>query len=238
MDLQLGAQSHVAVSFEVRSTPLIAMLLALCGSGMRIWDSHRKPAFTRRAPASSTAWCRRSRRRRHTFYPRSPTASQALPTGSDYRESGMYAAMVCCSAMRARGGVTFVAADHTRPGAGRCWARGMHLHGQYRLFARLGPCSRLRRNAVADAAAGTLEDFVIATGHPESVRRASSSQRSSGWGAMCWEVKILLKWAVVATLEPWLYASISVARPAEVDTLQSAKRARRWAGRRRQRSRN
>ncbi len=47
------------------------------------------------------------------------------------------------------------AQDHARAGAHQARAAGLPLPRQPRRAARLGPCARLRRDAVADAAAGT-----------------------------------------------------------------------------------
>ena len=92
-----------------------------------------------------------------------------------------------------RRGETFVTRKITRGLApDRCRARGLSIYGQSRCLARLGPCPRLRRNAVAHAATAEPEDFVIATGRQESVRRFIELSASAlDWGAICWEGKEL-----------------------------------------------
>ena len=76
----LGAQSHVAVSFESRSTPPTATRWARCGSLRRCgyWDLRQKQGSIRRAQVSFMALCRRPRRRRTR--PFIPVAHMALPS--------------------------------------------------------------------------------------------------------------------------------------------------------------
>jgi len=82
----LGAQSHVAVSFEspeyTANSDALGALRIL--EAVRILGLTDKRGFTRRAPVSSTVWCRRSRRRRaHPSIRAAPTGWQSsMPTGS------------------------------------------------------------------------------------------------------------------------------------------------------------
>ena len=87
---------------------------------------------------------------------------------------------------------------------------------------------------MADAAAGQPEDFVIATGRQESVRRFIELSASAlGWGALQWEGEGLEEvgrrsdtGAVVVRIDPRYF------RPAEVETLlgDPTRRGRSWAG--------
>ena len=62
----LGAQSHVAVSLRVRSTPPIVMHWVPCGFWRRFgsWGSPTKLGSIKPARVSSTAWFRRSHKTR------------------------------------------------------------------------------------------------------------------------------------------------------------------------------
>jgi GDPmannose 4,6-dehydratase len=93
----LGAQSHVAVSFESRNTPPTSTRWARCGCWRRsaCWAWRRRPASTRPRRRSCTAWCRRPQKETTPFYPRSPYAVAKLYAywiTVNYREAyGMYA---------------------------------------------------------------------------------------------------------------------------------------------------
>ena len=72
----LGAQSHVAVSFEApeytANSDALGTLRIL--EAVRMLGLSNKPAFIKPAQASSTAWCRRSpRRKQHLFIRVAPT---------------------------------------------------------------------------------------------------------------------------------------------------------------------
>ena len=63
----------------------------------------------------------------------------------------------------------------------------MSFHGEPRRPSRLGPCTRLRRNAVADAATGQTR---VCYRHwpPSPVRRfIRLSANALGWGEIIWE---------------------------------------------------
>jgi len=74
----LGAQSHVAVSFEApeytANSDALGTLRIL--EAVRMLGLTQKTRIYRPAPASSTAWCRRCRRRRP------PPSTHAAPTAS------------------------------------------------------------------------------------------------------------------------------------------------------------
>ena len=82
----LGAQSHVAVSFEApeytANSDALGTLRIL--EAVRMLGLSAKPASTRPVPPSSTAWCRRSRRRKpHPSIRAAPTAwPSSTHTGS------------------------------------------------------------------------------------------------------------------------------------------------------------
>jgi len=82
----LGAQSHVAVSFEApeytANSDALGTLRIL--EAVRILGLTAKTESTRPAQASSTAWCRRSRRRKPRRFIRvAPTGwPSSMPTGS------------------------------------------------------------------------------------------------------------------------------------------------------------
>ena len=82
----LGAQSHVAVSFEApeytANSDALGTLRIL--EAVRLLVLQRKRGFIKRAPVSCMAWCRRCRRRRAPLFIRAvPTASPSFtPTGS------------------------------------------------------------------------------------------------------------------------------------------------------------
>ena len=160
----LAAQSHVAVSLRgARVHRQLRRAWARCACSRRSASSawRRRRASTRPRPRSSTAWCRRRRRRRPRPSIRAPPTRVAKLYAYwitvNYREAyGMYA----CN------GILFNhespdprrdlrhAQDHARAGAHQARPAGLPVPRQPRRAARLGPRPRLRRDAVADAAAG------------------------------------------------------------------------------------
>ena len=82
----LGAQSHVAVSFEspeyTANSDALGTLRIL--EAVRILGSSKKPGSTRRAPASSMDWCRRflRRRPRRSIHAALTGWPSFMPTGS------------------------------------------------------------------------------------------------------------------------------------------------------------
>ncbi len=160
----LGAQSHVAVSFEapeytadVDGIGTLRLLEAIRFLGL----DKKTPLLPGLAPPSCTAWCRKRRRRK----PRPST--RAAPTRVaklyaywitvNYREAyGMYACNgILFNHESPRRGETFVTRKITRGLANIAHGPGaVPVHGQPRRPARLGPRQGLRAHAVDDAAAG------------------------------------------------------------------------------------
>jgi GDPmannose 4,6-dehydratase len=159
----LAAQSHVAVSFEerpnTRPTPTARRLRVL--EAIRILGMEKKTRFYQASTSELYGLVQETPQKETTpFYPRSPYAVAKLYAywiTVNYREAyGMYA----CN------GILFNhespdprrdlrhAQDHPRPGAHQARPAGLPVPRQPRCQARLGPCPRLRRDAVADAAAG------------------------------------------------------------------------------------
>jgi GDPmannose 4,6-dehydratase len=135
----LAAQSHVAVSFEepeyTANADAIGALRILEAIRISAWK--RRPASTRPAPPSSTAWCRKSPQKETTpFYPRSPYAVAKLYAywiTVNYREAyGMYACNGILfnheSPMR---GETFVTRKITRALARIARPAGLPVPGQH-----------------------------------------------------------------------------------------------------------
>ena len=159
----LAAQSHVAVSFETPEYTANADALGTLRmlEAIRILGWRRRRASTRRRPPSCTARCRRSPQKETTpFYPRSPYGVAKLYAywiTVNYREAyGMFACNgILFNHESPLRGETFVTRKITR-GLARIkrGPAGLPVPRQPRCAARLGPRARLRRGAVADAAAG------------------------------------------------------------------------------------
>ena len=106
------------------------------------------------------------------------------------------------------------------------------VYGQSRFAARLGPCPRLCGDAVAHVQQEKPEDFVIATGRQESVRRfIELTALELGWGAMQWEgtgIDEVGRRAdngdVVVKIDPRYF------RPAEVETFLGSHQSQREVG--------
>ena len=151
------------------------------------------------------------------FYPRSPYGVAKLYAywiTVNYRESyGMYA----CN------GVLF---NHESPRRGETFVTRKITRGLARVDAGLDDCLYMGNlDSLRDWGHARdyvemqwlmlqqeqPEDFVIATGRQESVRRfIELAGQQLGWGPMQWEGKEPQKWVAVAILEQWWCASIRV----------------------------
>ena len=226
----LGAQSHVAVSFEApeytaNSDALgtLRILEAVRMLGLvnktRIYQASTSELYglVQEIPQKETT----------PFYPRSPYGVAKLYAywiTVNYRESyGMYACNgILFNHESPRRGETFVTRKITRglarinAGLDQClymgnldslrdWGHARdYVEMQWRMLQQDGP-----------------EDFVIATGRQESVRRfIELTAEQLGWGAMCWQGKGLEEIGtrrdtgdIVVRIDPRYF------RPAEVETL-------------------
>ena len=242
----LGAQSHVAVSFESgvhrqlrcvghASDPEAVRILGL-NSKTRIYQASTSELYglVQEIPQESTP-----------FYPRSPygVAKLCYWITVNYRESyGMYA----CN------GVLF---NHESPRRGETFVT-RKMRGLARINEGLDDCLYMGNlDSLRDWGHARdyvqmqwlmlqqeqPEDFVIATGRRESVRRfIELTVQQLGWGAMQWDGKGTAEvgrrgdtGAVVMRM----IRAIS-ARLRWILWVIPAKRAKSWAGRRRQRWRN
>ena len=226
----LGAQSHVAVSFEApeytaNSDALgtLRILEAVRMLGLvnktRIYQASTSELYglVQEIPQKETT----------PFYPRSPYGVAKLYAywiTVNYRESyGMYACNgILFNHESPRRGETFVTRKITRglarinAGLDQClymgnldslrdWGHARdYVEMQWRMLQQDGP-----------------EDFVIATGRQASVRRfIELTAEQLGWGAMCWQGKGLEEIGtrrdtgdIVVRIDPRYF------RPAEVETL-------------------
>ncbi len=174
----LGAQSHVAVSFEAPNTPptWTGSGRCVCWNRSGSWGWRRRRGSIRRPRPSFNGLVQEIPQRETTpFHPRSPYAVAKLYSywiTVNYREAyGMYACNGILFNHESPAGRDLCdAQDHARVGQYRAGAGGVPAHGQHRFPARLGACQGLCPDAVDDVAAGHAEDFVIATGQQYSVR--------------------------------------------------------------------
>ena len=162
------------------------------------------------------------------FYPRSPYGVAKLYAywiTVNYREAyGMYACNgILFNHESPVRGETFVTRKITR-GAGAHQARpaGLPLSRQPRRQARLGPCARLRRGAVADAAAGRAGGFrhrhrasstacaISSRSRPRRARHADSTGRGKGVEEKGFDASAA---SCIVAVDPRYF------RPAEVETL-------------------
>lgn len=226
----LGAQSHVAVSFEAPE------YTANCdGLGtLRILEAVRLLGLVERtriyqASTSELYGLVQEIPQRETtpFHPRSPYGVAKLYgywITVNYREAyGMYA----CN------GILF---NHESPRRGETFVTRKITRGLARINAGLEPCVFMGNlDSLRDwghardyvemqwrmLQQDTPEDFVIATGRQESVRRfIELSARELGWGGIAWEGEAEEEvgrradtGAVVVRIDPRYF------RPAEVETL-------------------
>ena len=226
----LGAQSHVAVSFE--SPEYTANSDAL--GTLRILEAVRMLGLTQKtriyqASTSELYGLVQEIPQKETtpFYPRSPYGVAKLYAywiTVNYRESyGMYA----CN------GILF---NHESPRRGETFVTRKITRGLARIDAGLDACLYMGNlDSLRDwghardyvemqwrmLQQDTPEDFVIATGRQESVRRFIELTASAlGWGAISWDGEGVNETgrrsdtgAVVVRIDPRYF------RPAEVDTL-------------------
>ena len=124
------------------------------------WAWKRRPVSTRPAPPNCSAWCRRPRRRRPPpSTPALPTpAPSSTPTGS--RSTTARPRHVCLQRHPVQPRIPGAGRnlrhpqDHPGPGPHQAGAAGLPVPRQPGCQTRLGPRQGLRRDAVADAAAG------------------------------------------------------------------------------------
>ncbi len=226
----LGAQSHVAVSFEAPEYTANSDALGT----LRILEAVRMLGLTEttRIYQASTSELyglvqEMPQKESTPFYPRSPYAVAKLYAywiTVNYREAyGMYA----CN------GVLF---NHESPRRGETFVTRKITRGLARIDAGLEDCLYLGNlDSLRDwghardyvemqwrmlQQEGPPEDFVIATGRQESVRRfIELTALELGWGAIEWEGKGLEETGkrssgkVVVRIDPRYF------RPAEVETL-------------------
>ena len=226
----LGAQSHVAVSFEAPEYTANSDALGT----LRILEAVRMLGLTQKtriyqASTSELFGLVQEIPQKETtpFYPRSPYAVAKLYgywITVNYREAyGMYA----CN------GVLF---NHESPRRGETFVTRKITRGLARIDAGLDQCLYMGNlDSLRDWGHArdyvemqwrmlqqqTPEDFVIATGRQESVRRfIELTAQQLGWGAMQWEGSGIAEvgrradtGAVVVRIDPRYF------RPAEVETL-------------------
>ena len=197
----LAAQSHVQVSFETPEYTANADALGTLRllEAIRILGLEREdpllPGLDLRAVRQGAAEVAADARPRRSIRA-APTASpSSTPIGSRSiiaRPTACTPPTASCSITRARlRGETFVTRKITRAVAAiKLGLAGQALSRQPRRQARLGPCPRLRRGHVADAAAGAARrlrarDRRDAQSCASSSRRRSprSAVRSTGSGA-------------------------------------------------------
>ena len=226
----LGAQSHVAVSFEApeytANCDALGTLRIL--EAVRLLGLSQKTRIYQASTSELFGLVQETPQRESTpFYPRSPYGVAKLYgywITVNYRESyGMY----CCN------GLLF---NHESPRRGETFVTRKITRGLARIDAGLqdslfmGNLDSLRdwghaRDYVEMQwrmlQQETPEDFVIATGRQESVRRfIELSAGALGWGGIDWEGKEQSEigrrkdtGAVVVRIDPRYF------RPAEVETL-------------------
>ena len=226
----LGAQSHVAVSFEAPEYTANSDALGT----LRILEAVRMLGLTQKtriyqASTSELYGLVQEIPQKETtpFYPRSPYAVAKLYgywITVNYREAyGMYA----CN------GVLF---NHESPRRGETFVTRKITRGLARINEGLDACLYMGNlDSLRDWGHArdyvemqwrmlqqqTPEDFVIATGRQESVRRfIELTAQQLGWGAMQWEGSGIAEvgrradtGAVVVRIDPRYF------RPAEVETL-------------------
>ena len=226
----LGAQSHVAVSFEApeytANSDALGTLRIL--EAVRMLGLNEKTRIYQASTSELYGLVQETPQKESTpFYPRSPYGVAKLYAywiTVNYRESyGMYA----CN------GVLF---NHESPRRGETFVTRKITRGLCRIDAGLEDCLYMgnldskrdwgHARDYVDMQWRMLqqdvpEDFVIATGRQESVRRfIELTATSIGWGGIDWEGEGLTEigrrvdtGAVVVRIDPRYF------RPAEVDTL-------------------
>ena len=226
----LGAQSHVAVSFEAPEYTANSDALGT----LRILEAVRMLGLTEktRIYQASTSELyglvqEMPQKESTPFYPRSPYGVAKLYAywiTVNYREAyGMYA----CN------GVLF---NHESPRRGETFVTRKITRGLARIDAGLEDCLYMGNiDSLRDwghardyvemqwrmlQQEGPPEDFVIATGRQESVRRfIELTALELGWGAIEWEGKGLEETGQRSTGEVVVRIDPRYFRPAEVETL-------------------
>ena len=226
----LGAQSHVAVSFEAPEYTANSDALGT----LRILEAVRMLGLTEktRIYQASTSELyglvqEMPQKESTPFYPRSPYGVAKLYAywiTVNYREAyGMYA----CN------GVLF---NHESPRRGETFVTRKITRGLARIDAGLEDCLYMGNlDSLRDwghardyvemqwrmlQQEGPPEDFVIATGRQESVRRfIELTALELGWGAIEWEGKGLEETRKRSTGEVVVRIDPRYFRPAEVETL-------------------
>ena len=226
----LGAQSHVAVSFEAPEYTANSDALGT----LRILEAVRMLGLTEktRIYQASTSELyglvqEMPQKESTPFYPRSPYGVAKLYAywiTVNYREAyGMYA----CN------GVLF---NHESPRRGETFVTRKITRGLARIDAGLEDCLYMGNiDSLRDwghardyvemqwrmlQQEGPPEDFVIATGRQESVRRfIELTALELGWGAIQWEGKGLEETGQRSTGEVVVRIDPRYFRPAEVETL-------------------
>jgi len=226
----LGAQSHVAVSFEApeytANSDALGTLRIL--EAVRMLGLTQKTRIYQASTSELYGLVQEIPQKESTpFYPRSPYAVAKLYgywITVNYREAyGMYA----CN------GVLF---NHESPRRGETFVTRKITRGLARIDAGLDQCLYMGNlDSLRDWGHArdyvemqwrmlqqeSPEDFVIATGRQESVRRfIELSAQQLGWGAMQWDGSGIAEvgrradtGAVVVRIDPRYF------RPAEVETL-------------------
>ncbi|QNJ30588.1 GDP-mannose 4/6-dehydratase [Synechococcus sp. PROS-9-1] len=226
----LGAQSHVAVSFEApeytANSDALGTLRIL--EAVRMLDLTEKTRIYQASTSELYGLVQEMPQKESTpFYPRSPYGVAKLYAywiTVNYREAyGMYA----CN------GVLF---NHESPRRGETFVTRKISRGLARIDAGLEDCLYMGNlDSLRDwghardyvemqwrmlQQEGPPEDFVIATGRQESVRRfIELTALELGWGAVEWEGKGLEETGKRNTGEVVVRIDPRYFRPAEVETL-------------------
>ncbi len=226
----LGAQSHVAVSFEApeytANSDALGTLRIL--EAVRILGLTEKTRIYQASTSELYGLVQEIPQKESTpFYPRSPYGVAKLYAywiTVNYRESyGMYA----CN------GVLF---NHESPRRGETFVTRKITRGLARIDAGLDECLFMGNlDSLRDwghardyvemqwrmlQQEGPPEDFVIATGRQESVRRfIELTALELGWGEIKWEGKGLEERGIRSTGEVVVRIDPRYFRPAEVETL-------------------
>ena len=226
----LGAQSHVAVSFEApeytANSDALGTLRIL--EAVRMLGLMEKTRIYQASTSELYGLVQEMPQKESTpFYPRSPYGVAKLYAywiTVNYREAyGMYA----CN------GVLF---NHESPRRGETFVTRKITRGLARIDAGLEDCLYMGNiDSLRDwghardyvemqwrmlQQEGPPEDFVIATGRQESVRRfIELTALELGWGAIEWEGKGLEETGKRSTGEVVVRIDPRYFRPAEVETL-------------------
>jgi GDPmannose 4,6-dehydratase len=226
----LGAQSHVAVSFEspeyTANSDALGTLRIL--EAVRMLNLTEKTRIYQASTSELYGLVQEMPQKESTpFYPRSPYGVAKLYAywiTVNYREAyGMYA----CN------GVLF---NHESPRRGETFVTRKITRGMARIDAGLEECLYMGNiDAQRDwghardyvemqwrmlQQEGPPEDFVIATGRQESVRRfIELTALELGWGELEWEGKGLEETGARSTGEVVVRIDPRYFRPAEVETL-------------------